>query len=100
MLIRGVSIASINPPIYRESLLDFANHLCVINPAVCMIMPQLFNSPLIKTQETNFVSCFFCVLTFIRPSLSLPSSLTTNTLIYCKHSFPVFVVFVFISCYF
>lgn len=59
MLIRGVSVASINPPIYRERLLDFANHLCVINLAVCMIMPQLFNGPLIKTAGEEFISLNF-----------------------------------------
>lgn len=59
MLIRGVSIASINPPIYWQRLLDFANHLCVINPAVCMIMPQLFNSLLIKTAREEFISLNF-----------------------------------------
>lgn len=59
MLIRGVSVASINPPIYRERLLDFANHLCVINLAVCMIMPQLFNGPLIRTAGEEFISLNF-----------------------------------------
>lgn len=70
MLIRGVSVASINPSIYRETLLDFANHLCVIKLAVCMIMPQLFNSPLIKNGRRGIN--FFEFLLF--PSASVPPS--------------------------
>lgn len=64
MLIRGVSIAGINPPIYRERLLDFANHLCVISRAVCMIMPQLFNNPLIKTAGEEFISLNFTYFSY------------------------------------
>lgn len=67
MLIRGVSIASINPPIYGGDSWTFANHLCVINLAVCMIMPQLFNSPLIKTAGEEFISLNFSY--FFQPPL-------------------------------
>lgn len=59
MLIRGVSAPHINPPICQGETLDSANHLCVINLAVCMIMPQLFNSLLIKTAGEEFIPLYF-----------------------------------------
>ncbi len=83
MLIRGASIARINPPIYRERLLDLANHLCVINLAVCMIMLQLFNSPLIKTAGEEFISLNFSY--FPRP-LCLVSPRSFTTYLLCFHS--------------
>lgn len=71
MLISGVSVASINPPIYQEALLDLANHLCVINRAVCMIMPQLFNTRLIKTAGKE---SFFLNFSYSPPPPSSPAA--------------------------
>lgn len=59
MLIRGVSTASINLAIYRQSLLDLANHPCASRLAVCMIMLQLLNSLLIKTAGEEATSLDF-----------------------------------------
>lgn len=77
MLIRGVSIARINPPIYRRALLDFAHHLCVIILAVCMVMPQLFNTLLIKTAGGELISLNF-LISVVPPAwlaLTLPFTL-------------------------
>lgn len=61
MLIGGASVAGIHPPIYWESLLDFWLIVsCAINLAVCIIMPQLFNSPLIKTEGGEVAGWWWC----------------------------------------
>lgn len=67
MLIRGASTASINPAIYRQRLLDLANHPCVITLAVCMIMLQLLNALLIKTAGEEFTSLDFFLPGFCPP---------------------------------
>lgn len=75
MLITGVSTASINPALYQRRLLDLANHPCVINLAVCMIMLQLLNTLLIKTAGEQFTSLEFFLSGFcpLPHSSSLPN---------------------------
>lgn len=75
MLITGVSTASINPALYQQRLLDLANHPCVINLAVCMIMLQLLNTLLIKTAGEQFTSLEFFLSGFcpLPHSSSLPN---------------------------
>lgn len=73
MLIRGVSTARINPAIYRQSHLDLANHPCVINLAVCMIMLQLLNTLLIKTAGEELTSLDFFCLAFALNLITLHS---------------------------